>query len=362
MTAVRNWTRRAVIASFTAAAMSAAKPRRLPAEWQRFNDPATDFPLLRLTNPAHPSYLPSYWNRAVSRRGDFLLFWSARTGSPQAFQINLKNGELQQATSFRDLDGATAALLPDDRYFCCFDGPSLRQVRLSNLREREIYRVPEGFRRAGFSLAPDGSHALLIETRADVWLLRMVPLSKGAARTLLESPEPLSMPLGSPGAKQILYRRKDELWSMRYDGTENRPLPLAPGRTGPAFWSPGADSVLYLNFPAEKGVLNSIREYDLAAGEDRLISVTTQYAHFTPNADASVFVGASGSVASPYLLLLLRVTRRELPLCEHRSGRPAGVLPVFSPDSQYIFFHSDRDGGPAIYSACVEGLVERTGL
>ncbi|MGE5569768.1 MAG: oligogalacturonate lyase family protein [Rhodospirillales bacterium] len=340
--------------------MSAAKPRRLPAEWQHFNDPATEFPLLRLTNPAQPSYLPAYWNRAVSRRGDFLLFWSSRTGSPQVFQINLKSGELQQVTSFQDLDGATATLLPDDRYFCCFDGPSLRQVRLSNLKEREIYRVPEGFRRAGFSLAPDGSHALVIETRGGVWLLRIVPLSKGAARTLVESPEPLSMPLGSPGAKQILYRREEQLWMVGYDGTQNRPLPLAPGRTGPAYWSPGADSVLYLNFPEDKGLPSSIREYDLAAGADRLISVTAQYVHFTPNTDASVFLGASGSAASPYLVLMLRVTRRELPLFEHRSGRPDAVLPVFSPDSQSIFFHSDRDGGPAIYSASVEGIVERT--
>jgi len=362
MTAVRLWTRRAVIASFTATAMSAAgaKARRLPAEWAHFDDPATDFPLVRLTNPAHPSYLPSYWNRAVSRRRDFLLFWSVRTGSPQVFQIDLKSGELQQVTAFQDLDGATAALLPDDRHFCCFDGPSLRQVRLSNLRVRDVYRVPEGFRRTSFSLAPNGSHALLIETNGNVWLLRMVTLSKGAARTLLESPEPLSMPLGSRDAKQILYRRKDQLWTVRSDGSGNRPLPLAPGRTGPAYWSPGAGSVLYLNFPEDKGMLNSIREYDLASGEDRLIATTTQYAHFVPNGDASVFVGASGSVASPYLILMLRVNRREVPLCEHRSGRPAEVLPVFSPDSEAIFFQSDRDGGPAIYLANLEGIVERT--
>lgn len=365
MTAGQGWTRRAVAASFTAAAIRAAlgKPRRLPAEWARFNDPATEFPLLRLTDPAHSNYLPSYWNRAVSRRGNFLLFWSDRTGSPQAFRMDLKSGELEQATSAQDLDGASIALLPDDKSFCCFDGLSLRVVKLSSFKQKEIYRVPEGSRRGGgFSIAPDGSHALLVETRGATSQLRMIPIQKGAPLTLLESPEPLSTPLGSPRSEAVLYRRGDALWSMRYDGTENRPLAVAPGRTGPAYWSPDSNSVLYLNFPNDKGMLNSIREYDLSENTDRLVSVTTQYVHFAPNADASVFAGASGSPASPYVLLLLRVTRRELTMCEHRAGDPARVAPVFSPDSQFVFFQSDRHGKPAIYSAAVGGLVERTGL
>jgi oligogalacturonide lyase len=364
MTAGQGWTRRAVAASFAAVAIRAAfgRARRLPAEWSRFNDPATEFPLTRLTDPAHSNYLPSYWNRAVARRGRFLLFWSDRTGSPQAFRIDLKNGELEQTTSARDLDGASLALLPDDKSFCCFDGSSLCVVKLSNTKEREVYRLPEGSRRGGFSIAPDGSHALLIETRGALSQLRMIPFRKGAARTLCESPEPLSMPLGSPHSNAILYRRGGALWSMRYDGTENRPLALAPGRTGPAYWSPDASSVLYLNFPADTGTLNSIREFDLSENADRLISVTTQYVHFTPNADASVFVGASGSPASPYVLLMLRAPRRELTMCEHRSGDPARVAPVFSPDSQFVFFQSDRHGKPAIYSANVASLVESTGL
>jgi oligogalacturonide lyase len=49
-----------------------------------------------------------------------------------------------------------------------------------------------------------------------------------------------------------------------------------------------------------------------------------------------------------------------LPLCEHRASDAAQVRPVFSPDSQRVFYQSDRDGKPAIYMVDVQRLVERT--
>jgi len=54
------------------------------------------------------------------------------------------------------------------------------------------------------------------------------------------------------------------------------------------------------------------------------------------------------------------VTRRELTLCEHHASDPAMVSPVFSPDSQSIFFASDRHGKSAIYRVHVEKFVEET--
>ena len=80
-----------------------------------------------------------------------------------------------------------------------------------------------------------------------------------------------------------------------------------------------------------------------------------------PNSDASVFAGASRSKASSYILILLRVTRRELALCEHHASDPSLVSVVFAPDSQSIFFVSDRHGKPAIYRVPVERFVEETG-
>ena len=54
------------------------------------------------------------------------------------------------------------------------------------------------------------------------------------------------------------------------------------------------------------------------------------------------------------------MTRRELTLCEHHSSDPFTVTPIFSPDSQRVFFQSDRDGKPALYRVQVERFVEET--
>jgi oligogalacturonide lyase len=47
-------------------------------------------------------------------------------------------------------------------------------------------------------------------------------------------------------------------------------------------------------------------------------------------------------------------------LCEHKSSRPELVRPVFSPNSQRVYFQSDRHGKPALYTLSVAQLVEST--
>ncbi len=73
-----------------------------------------------------------------------------------------------------------------------------------------------------------------------------------------------------------------------------------------------------------------------------------------------MFVGASGSKASPYLLLLIRAGKRELTLAEHRASDAALVNPIFAPNSQFVVFVSDRHGKPAIYWIAVDKLVSET--
>ncbi len=60
------------------------------------------------------------------------------------------------------------------------------------------------------------------------------------------------------------------------------------------------------------------------------------------------------------MLLMLRVTRRELTLCEHQASEPGITAPRFTLNSQRILFESDRHGKPAVYSMNVERLVEKT--
>ena len=357
-------TRRGFLTALAAFPLPAASAtgHRLPADWFPYSDPATEFQVTRLTSPAYSSFLPAYYERAFSRRRNFLLFWSDRTGSRQGFRMDLKSGEWQQLTDAQDLDGASLTLLPDERSFCYFDGGSVRQTSLSSLRGREIYSIPEGWRRgAGSSVSGDGVHAVFVETNGELYRLRLVGIAKGDAFTVVESREPLRDPMPRPGRAGVLYRKgQNGLWLVNYDGQQDRPLKVEGGDLGPFLWSQSGRTILYLNFPEDRKTLNAIREHTPDANADELISRTSQFVHFGQNGDASVFVGASRSKASPYVLILLRATRRELTLCEHGASDPAMVAPVFSPDSQRVYFQSDRHGKPAIYSMQVDKLVEKT--
>jgi len=213
------------------------------------------------------------------------------------------------------------------------------------------------------SVGPDGTHALIVEQKSDVSRVRMISLAQGAARTVIEAPFAASHPQARPLRAQLLYRQSEEaVWLANLDGQQIRKLKLAPGRIAGAQWSNDGKTLLYLSLPEDKTQLNSIREHTPDTNTDKLVAKTSQFASFGFNRDSSVFVGASANRASPAVLLLLRMTRRELTICEHKASDASMVAPRFSPDSQRVFFQSDRDGKPAIYSMHVERLVERTEL
>src|SRR5580698_10722797 len=75
------------------AAEITGKGRILPSATQRYADAATDFPVVRLTDPAHTSRLPPHYARAISRHSNFLIFVSDLTGRFEAYRMDLKNGQ-----------------------------------------------------------------------------------------------------------------------------------------------------------------------------------------------------------------------------------------------------------------------------
>jgi oligogalacturonide lyase len=333
-----------------------------PSGSHHYPDPTTDLDVIRLTDPGYSSLLPPSHNRVIARNSGFLLFSCDRGGSPQAFRIDLKTAQMRQLTDAADLDSSSLSLTPDNRSFCYFAGRTLYLANLSTLHDRELYQLPEGWERcAGLSVGPDGTHATFAEKKGEASRLRMVSLAQGTAHTVLEAPFEMADPLHRPLRAQILYRQGDQaLWLVNADGQQNRKLKSAAGRSVGANWALDGKTLLYLNLPDDKQQLNAIREFAPDANTDKLVAKTSQYASFGFNRDTSVFVGASANKSSPTVLILLRVTRRELTLCEHKATQPALCAPQFSPDSQRIYFQSDRDGKPALYCMHVEKLVEKT--
>jgi oligogalacturonide lyase len=335
-----------------------------PAASRRYSDPTTELDVFLLTDPAYASTLPAHYNRALANNSGSLYFASDRTGSAQAFRMDLKTAQTRQLTEAAELDGGSMTLTPDNRSLGYFAGRTLCLANLTTLRERKLYEVAEGWERCqGMSIGPDGTHATFAERKGDGSRLRMVSLVQGAASTVVEAPFVMSDPIARPMRAQVLYRQGDDaLWLVNSDGKQNHLLKLAAGRVGPANWAPDGKTLLYLNYPEDPAQLNTIREHTPDTNTDKLVAKTSQFVQFGFNHDTSVFVGASRNAGSPVVLLLLRVTRRELTLCEHKASSPNMVAPRFSPDSQRIYFQSDRHGKPAIYDMHVEKLVEKTNL
>jgi WD40-like Beta Propeller Repeat len=356
------------------AAATIGKGSILPSAVSRYADPTTDLPVLRLTDPAHTSVLPPHYARAVSRKGNFLIFASDtpasdESGSMQAYRLDLKNGQARLLTDAGNFDPACFTLVADERSFCYIDGGRLYTSSLTSLRTRQVYQSPEGYQPTGMSITDDGLSAAIVEKavgdgKASRYRLQFVRMLDGMATTLAETgqenDEELSDPMPRPRRASVLYRRAGGVWLANSDGKQNYRLRLADGQALSATWAPDGKSVLYLNVPPDRSKLRNIREFTPDTNEDKAISDTTQYACFERNADGSVFVGASASQASPYVLLLLRTAHREFTLCEHRSSDPSKVSPIFSPNSHDVFFSSDQHGKPAIYRIAVDKLVEAT--
>lgn len=334
---------------------SGAKGRVLPSAFKRYSDPATELPVVRLTDPSFTSILS-----AVSRHG-FLVCASDVSGRFEAYRIDLKSGQQKQLTDAADLDPHSVVLSADGRAIAYLDGVSLMTANLSSLKVREHYKIPDGYERGrGMTVAEDGLFAAMVECKGPFNRLRLVSMAKGTAETLAEGEEEMGMPNPRPKRASVLYRRGDGLWLANYDGQQNYRLRVAEGGLGPSLWSPEGRSILYLSYPQDPHRLHALREFVPDTNEDTAVADTSQFVGFGRNADASVFVGASGSKASPYVLLLVRAVKRELTLCEHRASDPSMVAPVFAPNSQHVYFGSDRHGKPAIYSIAVEKLVEET--
>jgi oligogalacturonide lyase len=360
----RNFSRRGFLFSSVAAAQLAAQQKKtsFASDAKRYVDPTTELDAYRLTDPAHSSMLPAYYNRTVAHNSGSMIFCCDRNGTPQAHRMDLKNGETKELTDAEDLDGSSLTLTPDNRWFCYFAGRKLYMSAMAG-HPRSLYQVPDGWERCpGMTVGPDGTHATFAERQGDKSRLLMVALlAQGAARTVIEVPFAMSHPIPRPMRAQILFRQGDQaLWLVNSDGTQKRQLKLAAGRVGPANWAADGKSLLYLNFPVDPMQITTIRECVPDTNSDTLVAKTSQYAHFAFNQPATVFAGACRSAASPTILIMLRSTRRELTMCEHKASHPEMTAPRFSPDSQRLYFQSDREGKPAIYSLHLERFLEKT--
>ena len=349
-----SWTRRALLLSLPAPLL-ATRGQVFPPERTRYADGATELEVNRLTSPEHQSFLPAPHARSASSRGGFLIYSSDRGGSLQVCRMDIRSGESRILTEASQLLPDSVTMLADEKSAVYFDGQTLKLAQTGGgSRDRELYTCDSGGSfAAGLSSSDDGLQAAFMVRNGSKATLMYVATNKAGAQKIVDVPPEASLPLLRPRRAAVLYRTADSLWLVSFDGQENRRLKTPPGEIRAPQWSPDGRSILYL-------LGTELREHTPDTNSDTSVAKTSQFGTFGRNADASVFVGASKSLAQPYVLLMLRITRRELAICEHRCSNPLLVNPVFAPSSQRIYFQSDQGGKMAIYTMAVERLVEKT--
>ncbi|WP_321475196.1 hypothetical protein [uncultured Paludibaculum sp.] len=331
-------------------------------EWVRYQDPATEFDVRRLTSPEHESLLPAMPARSVDRAARNLLFSASSGDSWAPYSMALSNGQIKPLPVVEGYAPETLTFSFDDRSALLFGGSSLIQVALGSLHHVELAKVRPDWTRSGpLVTTDDGQSLFYVETQGSSSHIRRMRYPKGAPETAVEVSGAVQCLTPNPKRAMLLWLNDAGVLSVAgFDGAGQRRVETPPGRVLQAQWAPDGQALVYLLEPAESNQLNAIREQGLDSKADVLVAKTSQFAAFTRNANSSVFLGASRSKASPNILVLLRATKREFTLCEHKAKNAALTAPTFSANSQKVFFQSDRHGKMAIYMMGVEKLIEKT--
>jgi oligogalacturonide lyase len=359
--------RRAVLFGFPAlrTVRAAGKGQQFAPQAKRYADPLTEREVWRLTPVSHPHFLPHACQRFTAAKNGFALVAGRRDEETHGFRLELPSGRMTQLTQGPGVAGFSLCLAPDERSFFYLQSGTLKQMGLRTLREREIYRAEEGWRLTGdLGVSVDGRFAAVVETREAVHRLRIVETLKGKSWIVTEDRAPILRPQLRPRRDQVLFAQPDppRLWLVNLDGKQKQPLRprQQDEEIGPCCWTADGRSIDYAHYLNRKA---TVRTYNPDTREETVLGRCTQFWGLMGNADNSAIVGESRSPAGPNIYVLFPLTDREITVCEHASSRTSEEVlprPAFSPDSQWIYFNSDREGVPAVYRAGVADWVEKT--
>ncbi|MFZ0589558.1 MAG: hypothetical protein WAM39_03685 [Bryobacteraceae bacterium] len=341
----------ALLASQTTKAHKSQAASQAHGEFFRFADSITENPVVRLTPPNHQSLLSEPGNHFVSSREGFLVFSSDRAGVFDPYRANLKSGVITRLGETKRLVPRSLCLDSRERELYYLDDRSLRAIDLRHGRSRMLLEEVSDYHIAG--------HENTLVFRSGGKLSKWTP-----SETIALADHVSSRGVVSPLENGCVFSRQEaesdhEFWFASFSG--DKPRLLAKGNIAYPYWRPDGQAVLFLRQVDLKAyVASELREVCLDGSPEHIVAETSQFASFAPNGDGSVFVGASRSKAQPEVVLLLRSAQREMVLCEHKATNAESVCPVFSPNSQRVYFQSDREGKSCLYSVNVERLVEQT--
>lgn len=146
--------------SLARAAVTAARGRvqRIDSEIKEYKDPSTGARVMQLTGDgSHNVHLYFTSESFFGAGSDRVVFGSNRSGRFQFYMLEIRDRKLVQLTDGEKLEPQQACLSPAGRLFY-FDGSVLRSLQVDTLDDRELYRVPEGWKSHLATCTADGAY------------------------------------------------------------------------------------------------------------------------------------------------------------------------------------------------------------
>jgi oligogalacturonide lyase len=359
------------------------KGTQFPAEWREFSDSQTGIKIKQLTNykghSHHLYFTNSGWYN--DDQGQKLLFGSDRCNTTNLFSLDLTSGTITQLT---ELDATESAFLfasinpcRPEVYF--WHERRLIALDLVTLKERSVYRVPDGYAVNLTTVSADGKFVCTgiyedLSARFNVDLLHgyvgfaeywaamphsqvlQISTETGTARVVFEENYWIGHVNASPTLPDIAtfchegpWDKVDQrIWGLDMrDGRIWKLRPTSSGeQVGHEYWFADGQQIGYHGRAVNGEAFYGSVRYDNTCQLE--VPFLSNSMHFQSN-DLQLIVG-DGTRDNPQLLLWrLNQDRFEGPrvvLTHHGTFQvqQLHVHPRFSPDGTYILFTSDPSG------------------
>jgi len=371
-------------------------------EIKEYKDPQTGARIRRLTGDGSHNVHPYFTSWAfVGDSADQVVFASNRSGAYQWHLLDLPAARLVQLTAGEKISPHMACLARRGRLFY-FDGPVLHALATETLEDRELYRVPQGFRPALPTCTADGRYvafAYCQETSLSTETGRIystmheryyqhphsvvmrVDTEKGEAlaawgeatwisHVLIHPTQPHLILFCHEGGSTCVRQR---MWTVNLDDKQMRQAaPLYPQRPGEScvheYFTQQGD--VGFQYSLERG--EGREEYNAFIRPDgtwirQFLFPGLRPGHIQSNSDNTLVVGDRAYVSADdkeggqYLGLMTHANGRVQVrrLARHGTSwrtQESHGHPSFSPDDRWVVYNSDAEKCHNVYLADVHSL------
>ena len=296
---------------------------RVASQIAPFLDPLTERKLFRLTEPSVLHHLPHYHHRFIAQDNSFILLASERPGTRQIYRLDLPQGGMVQLTEGPGVHSYSPAFDAGERAFFYLQNDTLKRAAVHGRSERRIYESDPGWWMTGhLSVSDKGGYVAVVEMkvghrvdgfeaqfrRRPSCRIRVVEVARRRSWVAVESNHWLTHPQFHPGGTDILYSHEGpwdkvqgRLRLVRLDGSYRKNIRPRQGSEalGHEHWSSSGQEVCFVFYPDASWRRSTVNCIHINSGRERTLADCSQFAWMSPNADDSVFVGASRRVADP---------------------------------------------------------------